>query len=111
MFSEPQGSEINEPLAQRVQQRAIMEAAVCTSVMHPNVVATYHYDLTPSGEVNGQACEWKLYLVQVNGGYRELCTVHPVTGQRRGRRRPAAPTLVDLSHTLVESPTRPKTVI
>jgi len=64
MFSEPQGSEINEPLAQRVQQRAIMEAAVCTSVMHPNVVATYHYDLTPSGEVNGQACEWKLYLVQ-----------------------------------------------
>eukprot|EP00955_Chlamydomonas_euryale_P058325 357027-Chlamydomonas_euryale.AAC.1 len=32
-------------------------------------------------------------------------TVHPVTGRRRGRRRPAAPTLVDLSNTLVEPPT------
>ncbi len=28
-------------------QRAIMEAAVCASVVHRNVVATYHYDVTP----------------------------------------------------------------
>lgn len=59
------------------QQRAILEAAVCTSVMHPNLVTTYHYDITP---VNGGGAEarglggmtidqgrntdWKLYLVQ-----------------------------------------------
>ena len=29
------------------QQRAIMEAAVCTSVMHPNVIITYHYGELP----------------------------------------------------------------
>lgn len=27
------------------EERAIMQAAVCTSVMHPNVVCTYHYDM------------------------------------------------------------------
>ncbi|GFR52979.1 hypothetical protein Agub_g15668 [Astrephomene gubernaculifera] len=29
------------------QQRAVLEAAVSCSVTHPNVVATYHYDITP----------------------------------------------------------------
>eukprot|EP00955_Chlamydomonas_euryale_P083259 363824-Chlamydomonas_euryale.AAC.15 len=47
--------------------------------------------------------------VALNGERYPPFTVHPVTGRRRGLRRPAAPTLVDLSHTLVEPPTRPKT--
>eukprot|EP00955_Chlamydomonas_euryale_P021200 224343-Chlamydomonas_euryale.AAC.2 len=34
-----------------------------------------------------------------------------MTGRTPGRRRPAAPTPEDLSHTLVEARTRPKTVI
>lgn len=28
-------------------ERAIMEAAVCTSVAHRNVVSTFHYDIKP----------------------------------------------------------------
>eukprot|EP00955_Chlamydomonas_euryale_P053350 355478-Chlamydomonas_euryale.AAC.2 len=46
--------------------------------------------------------------VALNGERYAPFTVHPVTGRRRGRRRAAAPTLVDLSHMLVEPPTRPK---
>jgi hypothetical protein len=62
------------------QQRAITEAAVCTSVAHPNVVATYHYDIMPVGQhapsqgglvvedmTKGQKAvtnDWKLFLVQ-----------------------------------------------
>lgn len=58
------------------QQRAVLEAAVCTSVMHQNVVTTYHYDITPVSNVNSQVglggmtideganTDWKLYLVQ-----------------------------------------------
>jgi serine/threonine protein kinase len=58
------------------QQRAVLEAAVCTSVMHTNVVTTYHYDITPVNNVNAQVglggmtidqganTDWKLYLVQ-----------------------------------------------
>eukprot|EP00955_Chlamydomonas_euryale_P040551 351737-Chlamydomonas_euryale.AAC.14 len=47
--------------------------------------------------------------VALNGERYPPFTVQPVTGRRRGRRRPAAPTRVDLSHGLVEPPTRPKT--
>ncbi|GIL90997.1 hypothetical protein Vretimale_17053 [Volvox reticuliferus] len=82
------------PLAVASQQRAVLEAAVSCSVAHPNVVATYHYDITPirpSGVVcsggllindgshmrpgcgtgpgvfpggTGALSDWKLYLVQ-----------------------------------------------
>ncbi|GIL57612.1 hypothetical protein Vafri_12675 [Volvox africanus] len=76
------------------QQRAVLEAAVSCSVAHPNVVATYHYDITPirpsaavcsggllisDGSLMRAGCgtgpgvlpggpgavsDWKLYLVQ-----------------------------------------------
>ncbi|GLI67931.1 hypothetical protein VaNZ11_012259 [Volvox africanus] len=78
------------PLGVASQQRAVLEAAVSCSVAHPNVVATYHYDITPirpSGVVcsggllisdgsllrtgpgvlpggPGAVSDWKLYLVQ-----------------------------------------------
>ncbi|GAX73134.1 hypothetical protein CEUSTIGMA_g587.t1 [Chlamydomonas eustigma] len=60
-------------------KRAVMEAAVCTSIVHPNVVATYHYDIKAvraeqqqdAGSIviedDVQESDWKLYLVQ------ELC--------------------------------------
>ena len=57
------------------EQRAITEAAVCSSVVHPNVVSTYHYDIravqtieqegTLQIDDDGQPTDWKLYLVQV----------------------------------------------
>lgn len=48
-----------------------MEAAVCTSVAHRNVVLTYHYDIKPvradcesraglQVEMGTQATDWKL---------------------------------------------------
>lgn len=59
--------------SQQARQRAIMEAGVCRSVVHPNVVSTYHYDIrkiqTDEGstglKVKQEAADWKLYLVQV----------------------------------------------
>eukprot|EP00955_Chlamydomonas_euryale_P080984 363511-Chlamydomonas_euryale.AAC.7 len=47
------------------------------------------------------------YRVALNGTRYPPFTIHQVTSRRRGRHRPAAPTLVDLSHTLVEPPARP----
>ena len=56
------------------EQRAITEAAVCSSVVHCNVVATYHYDIRAVQTVEegtlqiddgGHPTDWKLYLVQV----------------------------------------------
>jgi len=79
MFSEAQdatGSGSGSRVAAHPQQRAIMEAAVCTSVMHPNIVTTYHYDIVPvcagvelkgsnGTTINqGTTSDWKLYLVQ-----------------------------------------------
>jgi len=59
------------------QQRAVMEAAAASSIVHPNVVCTYHYDIMPVKvhahggslmiEDQGPVTDWKLYLVQ------ELC--------------------------------------
>ncbi|GAX73206.1 hypothetical protein CEUSTIGMA_g659.t1 [Chlamydomonas eustigma] len=75
LFSESTSSNATRQAAQP-QQRAIMEAAVCTSVIHQNVVTTYHYDLTrvnagtetrgASGMtiIKGANMDWKLYLVQ-----------------------------------------------
>jgi len=60
------------------EQRAIMEAAVCATINHPNVVCTYHYDITPVRSDSSRlvvehesgsphTTDYKLYLVQ------ELC--------------------------------------
>mmetsp|Transcript_18930 Transcript_18930/g.40759 ORF Transcript_18930/g.40759 Transcript_18930/m.40759 type:complete len:172 (+) Transcript_18930:274-789(+) len=56
------------------QQRAVMEAAAASSIVHPNVVCTYHYDIMPVKvhahggslmiEDQGPVTDWKLYLVQ-----------------------------------------------
>ena len=58
------------------QQQVLLEAAVCCSVAHPNVVATYHYEVlqatffqkAPSGicisDQSGSGA-YKLYLIQV----------------------------------------------
>ena len=60
------------------RQHVLREAAVCCSVLHPNVVATYHYEVlhaasfhdTPTGlsitDVSGEKA-FKLYLIQVVG--------------------------------------------
>ena len=69
------------------QDKAVMEAAVASSVVHPNVVCVYHYDIKPvhasatHGSINALCIEeqmtrvdWKMFLVQVrvaccdNGG-------------------------------------------
>ena len=57
------------------QGRAITEAAVSSSVVHQNVVSTYHYDITAikakttgTGSLqieDGSPGDWKLFLVQV----------------------------------------------
>ena len=77
LFSEQTNSETGTNTKKKSahpQQRAVLEAAVCTSVMHQNVVTTYHYDITPisnpSQGMSGMTIEmgtntdWKLYLVQ-----------------------------------------------
>ena len=70
LFSNQQGG-ANAP-----EKRAVMEAAVSSSVVHPNVVATYHYDIkqvravaAAEGSIqieeSASPSDWKLYLVQV----------------------------------------------
>ena len=60
------------------RQLVVREAAVCCSVSHPNVVATYHYEVlqaaafhdSPSGlSITDKSGEksFKLYLIQVGG--------------------------------------------
>uniref|UniRef100_A0A7S3R8X6 Protein kinase domain-containing protein n=1 Tax=Dunaliella tertiolecta TaxID=3047 RepID=A0A7S3R8X6_DUNTE len=64
----------NKPIP--IEARAVMEAAVCLSLSHPNIVSTYHYDIkqvshNESGDkkslhVEGSADmleDWKLFLV------------------------------------------------
>ncbi len=48
-------------LAVASQQRAVLEAAVSCSVAHPNVVATYHYDITPV-RASGVVCSGGLQV-------------------------------------------------
>lgn len=55
-------------LAVASQQRAVLEAAVSCSVAHPNVVATYHYDITPV-RASGVVCSGGLQ-VGWGRGYR-----------------------------------------
>ena len=68
------------------RQLVLREAAVCCSMSHPNVVATYHFEVlkastfhtTPSGmEITDESGEgaFKLYLIQV--GYPERHGCHP----------------------------------
>mmetsp|Transcript_17519 Transcript_17519/g.44120 ORF Transcript_17519/g.44120 Transcript_17519/m.44120 type:complete len:1028 (-) Transcript_17519:21-3104(-) len=77
LFSEREDGDTKLP-----HERAIMEAAVCTSVQHRNVVSTYHYDIKPVRAVvdddSGEGLrvhvadesqplgttDWKLFLVQ-----------------------------------------------
>ena len=58
------------------RQQVLLEAAVCCSMAHPNVVATYHYEVlqatlfqqAPSGiSISDQSGSgaYKLYLIQV----------------------------------------------
>ena len=60
------------------QEKAIVEAALASSVVHPHVVSVYHYDIKPvtstatHGSLSALCIEdgevpkdWRLYLVQV----------------------------------------------
>ena len=71
---EQEQEHVPRPVCDR--QMVLREAAVCSSVSHPNVVATYHYEvlhaqafhLAPSGLsiTDRSGCEaFKLYLIQV----------------------------------------------
>ena len=65
------------------RQKVLREAAVCCSMSHPNVVATYHYEVlqaaafhsSPSGlsitDKSGERA-FQLYLMQVGGEWRVL---------------------------------------
>ena len=56
-------------------QRAVSEAALSISMVHPNVVATYSYNMKPiqdalssrkdALQIEGGNRDWKLYLIQV----------------------------------------------
>eukprot|EP00955_Chlamydomonas_euryale_P038099 350989-Chlamydomonas_euryale.AAC.5 len=68
----------------------------------------------------GESCDFtkacarhKMQYFALNGTpvHRSPFTRCPMTGRRRSHCRPAAPTPVDLSHTLVEPATRPQAVI
>lgn len=71
--------------SQKSQQRAMLEAAITSSISHPNVVSTYSYDIQPLNASSSQtrsgwhvatsvplqmATDWKLFIVQeyCNGG-------------------------------------------
>ena len=52
------------------------EAALSSSIVHPNVVATYSYSMKPieaampgkeAIQIEGGNRDWKLYLIQVMG--------------------------------------------
>ena len=58
----------------RSGQLAVSEAALSSSIVHPNVVATYSYSMKPirsavprkeALQIEGGDQDWKLYLVQV----------------------------------------------
>ena len=72
------------------RQLVLREAAVCCSMSHPNVVATYHYEIveatafkTPVGlsitDMSGQSA-YKVYLIQVGstvGGTAVTLSCYP----------------------------------
>jgi hypothetical protein len=56
------------------QTTAIMEAAISSSMMHPNIVTTYYHEIKPMkvegvnvASSAGMVTDWKLYIVQVRG--------------------------------------------
>ena len=58
----------------RSGQQAVSEAALSSSIVHPNVVATYSYSMKPirsavpgkeALQIEGGDQDWKLYLIQV----------------------------------------------
>ena len=56
------------------QNTAIMEAAISSSMMHPNIVTTYYHEVKPMkvdgvevANSTGMITDWKLYIVQVGG--------------------------------------------
>ena len=69
-----------EKALEKARQLVLREAAVCCSMSHPNVVATYHFEVlqastfhdTPTGlrimDKSGEKA-FKLYLVQVGTGW------------------------------------------
>ena len=92
---------------QEAKKQVLLEAAVCHSVCHPNVVATYHYDilaveaskpvtgrsgLTLHMTDNSKLGEFKMVIVQVGGEmqwFRSLpggLSGNPFGKEPRGRR-------------------------
>ena len=69
------------------RQLVLREAAVCCSMSHPNVVATYHYEVveatafkTPMGlSITDQSGEraYKVYLIQVGSGQWSVSCLLP----------------------------------
>ena len=73
------------------RQLVLREVAVCCSMSHPNVVATYHYEIveatafrgTPTGlcitDKSGESA-YKVYLIQVGTsvGVRQLTSLLPL---------------------------------
>ena len=59
---------------------AIMEAAISSSMSHPNVVATYYHEIKPmkvegmeGAETAGMIADWKLYIVQARACLKSVC--------------------------------------
>ena len=68
---------------QRSGQQAVSEAALSTSLVHPNVVATYSFSMKPiqaalpgkeALQIEGGDQDWKLYLIQVCSMHLCICT-------------------------------------
>ena len=57
-----------DAMAERSRRLAIREAAINSTLNHPNVVSTYHYDMQPLGSDPRSAgrgiMDWQLYLIQ-----------------------------------------------
>ncbi len=57
----------------KAQSKALMEAAISGSILHPNLVATYSHDLKPLQSPGmasaNMVSDWKLYIIQVRRGW------------------------------------------
>ena len=81
----------NSTQADVTRQLVLREAAVSCSLSHPNLVATYHYEVlqatgfnqSPSGlsisDKSGEGA-FKLYLIQVCGVRVSVCSIPPNCG-------------------------------
>lgn len=72
----------------KAQSKALMEAAISGSILHPNLVATYSHDLkplqSPGMASTNMVSDWKLYIIQVRGKGAEVWGA--VCRCREGRR-------------------------